>query len=61
MDYDIDESVLEYFDAMDGELFGIQTRSSDQSYPIHQIIMTRKIALEMAHDIIEFFGEDEQL
>lgn len=60
MDYEIHEEFFtNYFEVMDGEIFCIQTSFPDDDEPSDQILMTRDVALQMAKDIIEMFGDNE--
>lgn len=56
----IEYSIIEYFDVEDGEKFCIQQRDiySDEDELTDQILMDRKVAIELAHDILNILGDN---
>ncbi len=55
---EIHETIIEYYELQDGEMFCIQQREidSDEEELLDQICMTREVAVELAIDILRMMG-----
>ena len=51
------QTLIEYFELNDGEIFGIQEVNAETEEVLDQIIMERQVAIEMAQDILRMFGD----
>lgn len=51
-----DSYLTQYFEIQDGEYFCIQNVDDEFSEPSDQILMDRKMAIEMAYDILRMFN-----
>lgn len=55
------QTLIEYFEMNDGEVFGIQQVHPETHEVLDQIIMERQIAIEMAIDILQMLGEHQAI
>jgi hypothetical protein len=56
-----EETLIEYFEVNDGEIFGIQQVSIETGEVLDQILMERQVALDMACDILHMIGENHAI
>jgi hypothetical protein len=50
------QTLIEYFELNDGEIFGIQQVDPETKEVLDQILLERQVAIEMAQDIFRMFG-----